>query len=166
MPPLYRQGGVDLRCRHKLGRTPCRRSGLGPLAGDPAGGRPNLAGRRKLEPSRPDPLRGNNTEIGIERLFEERSSRRGRGREARPATRPVRERAACPERRGDDQHGPGGVAPTNVRGGPIERDLDTVDADDEVVESLKPEVLRSMGYSAWEPEPDEPATAGESVTAT
>lgn len=50
---------------------------LGPLAGDPAGGRPNLAGRRKLEPSRPDPLRGNNTEIGIERLFEERSSRRG-----------------------------------------------------------------------------------------
>jgi hypothetical protein len=58
------------------------------------------------------------------------------------------------------------VAPTNVRGGPIERDLDTVDVDDEVVESLKREVLRSMGYSAWEPEPDEPTTAGESITAT
>lgn len=90
----------------------------------------------------------------------------GRGCEARPATRRVRERAACRERRGDDQHGPGGVAPTNVRGGPIERDLDTVDVDDEVVESLKREVLRSMGYSAWEPEPDEPTTAGESITAT
>jgi hypothetical protein len=34
--------------------------------------------------------------------------------------------------------------------------------DREVVESLKPEVLRSMGYSACKPEPDEPATTSES----
>lgn len=42
--------------------------------------------------------------------------------------------------------------PSNVHGGPIERDLDTVEVDPSVVESLKREVLRSMGYPAWEPE--------------
>jgi hypothetical protein len=52
--------------------------------------------------------------------------------------------------------------PGNVHGGPIERDLDTVDDldtiahDDEIVESLKREVLRSMGFPAWEPEADVP----------
>jgi hypothetical protein len=37
--------------------------------------------------------------------------------------------------------------------------------DHEILESVEPEVLRSMGYSAWRPEQDEPATTGESVTA-
>jgi hypothetical protein len=97
---------------------------------------------------------GNDTEIGIERLFEE-----------------VVVPACGVAARLDPLLGGYGsarlvlsVAATINRS--IERDLDTVDADDEVVESLKREVLRSMGYSAWEPEPDEPATAGESVTAT
>jgi hypothetical protein len=38
--------------------------------------------------------------------------------------------------------------PTNVRGGPIERDLDSVYVDDQLVESLKREVPRPMGYPA------------------
>jgi Schlafen, AlbA_2 len=40
----------------------------------------------------------------------------------------------------------------NVPGGPIERELDAVDGDDALTESLKREVLRSMHYPAWEPE--------------
>jgi hypothetical protein len=40
----------------------------------------------------------------------------------------------------------------NVQGGAIERAPDTVDVDDALVESLKREVLRSMGHPAWEPE--------------
>jgi hypothetical protein len=38
--------------------------------------------------------------------------------------------------------------------------------DYEVVESLKPEVLGSMGYAACKPEPDEPTTTGALVKAT
>jgi hypothetical protein len=49
---------------------------------------------------------------------------------------------------------------------PIERGLDSVYVDDELVQSSKREVLRSIGYSAWEPEPDESATTRQSVTAT
>jgi hypothetical protein len=42
--------------------------------------------------------------------------------------------------------------PGNVHGGPIERDLETGDVDDPLIESLKREVLRSMHFPAWEPE--------------
>jgi hypothetical protein len=58
------------------------------------------------------------------------------------------------------------VAPTSVHGRLIERTSTRSTVDREVVESLKPEVLRSVGYWAWRPEQDEPATTDESVTGT
>jgi hypothetical protein len=42
----------------------------------------------------------------------------------------------------------------NVRGGPIERVLATVDFAAPLVDDLKRELLRSMGHPAWEPEPE------------
>jgi hypothetical protein len=56
-----------------------------------------------------------------------------------------------------------GDVPRNVHGESLEREVDPVDVVDPVlVESLKREVLRSIGHSAWEPEPNaeqaEPST--------
>ena len=50
-----------------------------------------------------------------------------------------------------------GEAPGNVRGDSLERELESVEVDPAVVESLKREVLRAMGHPAWEPEPEETA---------
>jgi hypothetical protein len=42
----------------------------------------------------------------------------------------------------------------NVHGGPIERDLASLNIDATLVDDLKRELFRSMGHPAWEPEPE------------
>jgi hypothetical protein len=55
---------------------------------------------------------------------------------------------------------------TSVHGGRSSATSTRSTVDYEVVESLKPEALGSMGYSACKPEPDEPTTTGVSVKVT